>query len=119
MKTLEDPAVDPIRAKKEILESPIYKDLILDADGQTTALLINLKRDPYFSEHNKKRNQLLTKKRSKQLSQREQDQLEKYMAEYEDYYVAFNNQRHQDIEKVRSIIRPYKKHAVVHLGGVP
>ena len=50
VKTLEDPAVDPIRAKKEILESPIYKDLILGADGQTTALLINLKRDPYFSE---------------------------------------------------------------------
>jgi len=119
VKTLEDPSVDTERAKREILESPVYKDLVLSADGQTTALLIYLKKDTYFSELSKKRNQLLTKKRSASLSQSEQSQLEKYMAEYEDYYAAFNKQQHQDIEKIRSIIRPYEKYAVVHLGGVP
>ena len=119
VKTLEDPAVDTERAKKEILESPIYKDFILGADGQITALAVYLKKDTYFSELLKKKDQLLTKRRSATLSQSEQSQLEKYMAEYEDYYAAFNKQRHQDIEKIRSIIRPYKKYAVVHLGGVP
>jgi len=119
VKTLEDPGVDTERAKKEILESPIYKDFILGADGQITALAVYLKKDTYFSELVKKRDQLLTKRRSATLSQSEQSQLEKYMAEYEDYYAAFNKQRHQDIEKIRSIIRPYEKYAVVHLGGVP
>jgi len=119
IKTLEDPAVDAERAKKEILQSPIYKDLVLSADGQTTGLILYLKEDTHFSELSKKRNQLLDKKRSVTLSQAEQSQLEKYMAEYEDYYAAFNRQRHQDIEKIRSIIRPYKKYAAVHLGGVP
>jgi len=119
VKTLEDPAVDTERAKKEILKSPIYKDFVLSADGQTTALIIYLKRDTYFSELSKKRNQLLDKRRSGTLSQSERSQLEKYIAEYEDYYAAYNKQRHQDIEEIRSIIRPYKKHAVVHLGGVP
>jgi predicted RND superfamily exporter protein len=119
VKTLEDPTVDPERAKKEILESPVYSDLILSDDGQTTALIIYLKRDTYFSELSKKRNQLLDKRRSGTLSQMEQSQLEKYVAEYEDYYAAHDKQRHQDIEEIRSIIRPYKKHAVVHLGGVP
>jgi len=97
VKTLEDPAVDTERAKKEILESPIYKDLVLSADGQTTALQINLKTDPYFSELLKKRNQLLDKKRSATLSKSEQSELEKYISEYEDYYAAFNKQRHQYI----------------------
>jgi len=119
LKTLEDPGVDKKQAKKEILESPIYRDLILGADGQTTALIINLKTDPYFSELLRKRNQLLTKKRSATLSRSEQSQLDKYVAEYEDYYADYNNQRHQDIIKIRSIIRPYKKYGVVHLGGVP
>jgi len=119
IKTLEDPGVDTERAKKEILESPVYKDLVLSADGQTTALIIYLKQDTYFSELSEKRNQLLSKKRSATLSQSEQSQLEKYMAEYEDYYAAYTKQRHQDIEKIRSIIRPYRKYAEVHLGGVP
>lgn len=119
VKTLEDPAVDRQRARKEILESPIYKDLVLSTDGQTTALIIYLKKDPYFSELLKKRDELLTKKRSGTLSHSEHSQLEAYMAEYEDYYAALNRQRHQDIEKIRSIIRPYQKYAGVHLGGVP
>jgi len=119
VKTLEDPAVDPERAKKEILESPVYIDLVLSADGQTTALIIYLKRDTYFSELSKKRNQILDKRRSGTLSKSEQSELEECISEYEDYYAAYNKQRHQDIEEIRSIIRPYKKHAVVHLGGVP
>ena len=119
VKTLEDPAVDTERAKKEILESPIYKDFFLSADGQSTAILINLKTDTYFSELFKKRNRLLDKKRSATLSQSEQFQLDKYMAEYEEYYDDLKDKRHQDIKKIRSIIRPYKKNGVLHLGGVP
>ncbi len=48
IKTLEDPAVDTKKAKKEVLESPVYRDLILSADGQTTALLVNLKTDHFL-----------------------------------------------------------------------
>jgi predicted RND superfamily exporter protein len=119
VKTLEDPGADIERAKNEILESPIYKDLILSADGQTTGLIIYLEQDTYFSELLKKRNQLLAKKRSAPLTQGEQSQLERYSSEYEQYYAAYNKQRHQDIKRIRSRIRPYEKHAAVHLGGVP
>jgi len=119
IKTLEDPGVDIERAKREILESPVYKDLVLSTDSQTTALVIYLKQDTYFSGLSEKRNKLLSKKRSATLSQSEQSQLEKYMAEYEDHYAAYTKQRHQDVDKIRSIIRPYKKYAEVHLGGVP
>ena len=66
VKTLEDPAIDTEKAKKEILESPVYKNLVLSLDGQTTALIIYLKTDTYFSELLKKRNQqTLTTHRSK------------------------------------------------------
>ena len=119
VKSLEDPGVDIQEAKKEILESPIYNELILSNDGQTTALVVYMKHDPYFSELAEKRTQLLAKKRTETLSENEQSQLATYMAEYEDYYAKYNRERHQDIERIRSILRPYKKYAEIHLGGVP
>jgi predicted RND superfamily exporter protein len=119
VKSLEDPGVNMEKAKREILESPVYKDLILSADGQTTGLLIYLKENTHFSELSERRNHLLAKKRTATLSQSEQSQLENYMAEYDEYYANYTEERHQDIERIRSIIRPYKKYASVHLGGVP
>ncbi|MBW1691693.1 MAG: RND family transporter [Deltaproteobacteria bacterium] len=119
VKSLEDPGVDIEKAKREMLESPVYKELILSTDGQTTGLIIYLEQDTYFSELSRKRNRLLAKKRTTTLNQSEQSQLEHYMAEYDEYYAAYNKQRHLDIEKIRSIIRPYEKYAAVHLGGVP
>ena len=119
VKSLEDPGVDIQKAKKEILESPIYNELILSSDGQTTALVVYMKHDPYFSELAEKRAQLLAKKKAETLSENEQSQLVHYMAEYEDYYAKYNRDRHQDIKRIRSILRPYKKYAEINLGGVP
>ena len=119
IKTLQNSTVNVARAKDELLKSPIYRDLILSADGQTTALLINLKRDTYFTDLLNKRNQLRAKKRVEKLSEDDQAQLDEYVAAYDEYNTLFNQRRHQDIEQVRSIIRPYEQYAEVHLGGVP
>jgi len=119
VKTLEDPGVDFEKAKKEILESPIYKELVLSPDGRTANLVIYLKEDRYFSELSRKRNQLLSKERSGTLTDKEESQLEQYTAEYDEYRSIYNKRQHQDIKRIRSIIEPYKKHAEIHLGGVP
>jgi hypothetical protein len=118
IQTLADPDVEKEKAKNEILQSPIYKDLLLSADGQTAGLIVNLKTDTYFSELSKKRNRLLQKKRSGTLDRKGRFQLEECLAEHEDYYAALKDERHQDIERIRSIIGPFKKYAEVHLGGV-
>jgi predicted RND superfamily exporter protein len=118
IKTLEDPGVDPKMAKKEILESPIYNDLVLSDDGKTTNLIVYLKQDIFFSKLIKKRNLLLAKKNAGTLSQSEQSQLETILADYEHRRIVYNKQQHQNIEKIRSILRPFKKYGVVHLGGV-
>jgi predicted RND superfamily exporter protein len=119
LKTLEDPGVDIAEAKREILESPIFRELILSTDGQTTGLIIYLKEDPAFSEIAEKRNQLLAKRMTTALSESEKAQLAQYKADYDAYYATYTRERHQDIEKIRSILHPYRKYAVVHLGGVP
>ncbi len=119
IKTLADPSVDRQMAKQEILDSPIYQNLILSPDGQTTAIIINLKTDSHFFELLNKRNDLLAKKRAAKLTKSEKAQLKKTVAEYEDYYAFLNNQQHSDIGKIRSVIQPYKEYGVVYLGGMP
>jgi len=119
VKSLEDPGVDIEKAKREILESPVYRKLVISADGQTTGLIIYLEVDTSLSELSEKKNGLLTKRRSATLSQSEESQLEQYMLEYDEYYAAYSKERHQDIERIRSVIRPYEKYGAVYLGGIP
>jgi predicted RND superfamily exporter protein len=119
IKTLEDPGVDIEKAKREMLESPVYKELVISADGQTTGLIIYLEHDTFLSELSAKRNELLAKRRAAKLSESEASQLEELIAEYDKSYARHTREQHQDIEKIRSVIRPYEKYGAVYLGGVP
>ena len=56
--TLEAPDIDVIKAKTEILNSPIYRQLIISEDGRTTALLLSLKEDPKYNQLLKTRNKV-------------------------------------------------------------
>jgi len=55
---LETPGVDRERAKQELLTSPVYRELIISADGQTTALLLRLVEDERYGELLHSRNDL-------------------------------------------------------------
>ena len=41
--TLDNPAIDPERARVELRESPIYSNLLMSLDGDTTALLVRFR----------------------------------------------------------------------------
>jgi len=45
IKTLLDEGVDRELARKEFIQSPIYKNMLLGPDGKTTAILLNLSID--------------------------------------------------------------------------
>ena len=55
-------SVNLSRAKKEILNSPIYKNLIISEDGNTTAIQINLVTDSKLMELARYRSDLISKK---------------------------------------------------------
>ena len=54
--------VDLARAEKEILNSPIYKNLIISEDGYTTAIQINLVANNELLELARERSDLISKK---------------------------------------------------------
>ncbi len=117
--TLEDSETNRMIAKKEILESPIYNNLILSPDAQTTGIQVNLKNDLKYNSLLKKRNTLLDKNKTGKLGKAGVDELKSCLVEYEITYQNLAKQRHQVIEEVRKIIGSFKKHGTLYLGGVP
>src|SRR5690606_21348259 len=71
-RTLETPGVDRTLAKAEFLESPIYREMILGPDGQTTALQLNIAVDHHYIELVQKRDALRAKRSDEGLSAAEE-----------------------------------------------
>ena len=119
VQTLEKSDVDRPRAREELLNSPVYKELIISADGRTTALLINMKEGEGFVDMQLRRGELLEKRRAGQLSDAEREELPGLLATYEGAHKALDDRWHDDIAEIRSIIDRYKQFGTLHLGGVP
>ena len=117
--SLERPGVDRIKAKDELLNSPIYRELIISADGRTTALLLGLVEEEQYNSFLRSRNELRAKRRDTGLSVKETQTLKRISAEYDQAHEALNEKRHLDVARIRDIIKPYRQHGVLYLGGVP
>ena len=117
--SLEKPGIDRDKARDELLNSPIYRDLIVSADGRTTALLLGLVEDEQYNSLLKSRDDLRAKRRDTGLSDEETQTLKRISAEYDQAHEALSEQRHLDVKHIRDIIEPYRRHGVLYLGGVP
>ncbi len=117
--SLEKPGIDRAKAKDELVNSPIYRDLIVSADGRTAALLLGLVENEQYSRLLKSRDELRAKKRHPGLSAEETRTLKRITAEYDQVHEAINELRHDDIAIIREIIEPYRQHGVLRLGGLP
>ena len=119
MPSLEKPGIDRAKAKDELVNSPIYRDLIVSGDGRTAALLLGLVEDEQYNRLLKSRDALRAKKRNTGLSADETRDLKRITAEYDQVNEARNEKRHLDIANIREIIEPYRQHGVLYLGGLP
>ena len=117
--SLEKPGVDRGKAKDELLNSPIYRELIVSADGRTTALLLGLVEEEQYNSLLQSRNELRAKQRNAGLSVKETQTLERINTEFDQAHEALNKQRHLDVAHIRDIIEPYRQHGVLYLGGLP
>jgi len=118
-RTLADADVNRLRAKQELINSPIYSELIISQDGNTTALQINLKDNPGFSNLQKRRIALLNLKHSDNFTDQQSRELEEVQVAYHDRKRQIDRKNHEAIEKIRSIMNDYRETGTLHLGGVP
>ena len=116
IKRITDPDIDINLAKKEIVESPIFKNLIVSEDGQLTSLIVNLKRDERFIKLLRKRNDLRAKEK---LKIEEENELKEILLEYDKKKSDLKKINHQTIVSIREIIKEFSNTGEIHLGGVP
>ena len=115
--TLESPGIDKALAKKEFLNSPIYRDNLGSPDFKTTALLVNLHDDPLYRELLQQRNSLRKKEKEQSLSSVEQLELEKVLRDFKNHRDKMRLIEHKNIAKVRPIADNYRGEAKIFLGG--
>ena len=116
IKRITDPEININLAKKEIMESPIFKNLIVSADGQLTSLIVNLKRDENFINLLRKKNELRAKEK---LKIEEEKELQEVILKYDKKKSNLKRINHQNIGAIREIIKEFSNTGEIHLGGVP
>ena len=116
IKKITDKDIDINLAKEEILNSPIYKNLIISENGKLTSLIVNLKRDEQFIKLLRKRNDLKAKEK---LKIEEKNELKKILIEYDNKKKYLKKLNHQNITFIREIIKEFSNTGEIHLGGVP
>ena len=116
IKKITDLDIDITLAKKEILESSLFKNLIVSEDGQLTSLIVNLKRDQQFIELLRKKNDLQAKEK---LKIDEENELKEILLEYDKKKSDLKRINHQTIIAIREIVKEFSNTGELHLGGVP
>ncbi len=118
-RTLEAEDAIPARARQELLESPIFSNLIISEDGQTTALQIFLKQDQDYQRLLKQRTQLYTQRAAGGLNAGQQQELE----EVQQAYIAAKKKAdlkvHNGIAEIRTVMDKYRPYGELNLGGIP
>jgi uncharacterized protein len=111
------PDTDRKLARKEFLESPIYRDLILSKDGQTTAMLATMELDEKYLELVSGRDTLRVKRDTEGLSPEDAVKLEQISKEFLDYRTLRAVEEHQRVAEIRQKMSRFKGQAEVFLGG--
>ena len=92
--TLKSEGINKTKGFNEILNSPVFRNFVISEDGNTTGIIVYLKKktEPI---------KLLSKK------------------ELQIYKDKIKKENHENIIEIREVIKSYKSIGKIHLGGIP
>ena len=114
---LLSPRADREMARVELSSSPLYKELLLSADGKTTGLLINFVFDTEYDRLYNERTLLRFKKKNGTITADESAELTRIISEFRQYRDEVRANRHADIAAIREIANKYHDRGQLFLGG--
>lgn len=117
--TLRSPSTNIQMARKEFVTSPLYKNLLVSPEGDTTALQLNLKRDETYTRLLTRRSELREQRLQEALSPELQQELAEITQQFREHNIAMQATQQQTINAVRAVMAAHSDHAKLHLGGVP
>ena len=118
-RTLQDDDVDRDLVREEFRTSPLYRDLLMNRDADTTAMLVTLQADEELTELGQRRDELRLQRADEGLDAAEQEELAEVEAAYTRRSAALQADLEAAIADVRMILDDYRDGARIHLGGVP
>jgi len=119
VRILSDPDTDLAMAERELRTSPLYRNRLVGASGDTTAMQVNFRRDSKYENLRKSRDALREKELEGQLTLKEAEELERFTNEFKRYRAEVMAQEEADIARIRAILDQFRDRAELHLGGKP
>jgi len=117
--TLDNPATNPEDARAELRESPIYSNLLMSLDGDTTALLVRFRENEEYVGLQFERDRLREKMLIRNLDSEEERAKDLMTERINELSRMMKDQEQADIARVREILAGHSEQAEIHLGGVP
>src|SRR5688572_7048093 len=117
--TLDTPGVALDAAKADLTSNGAYLDVLLNADGSTTALVVNFATDTELEALLASRTELRNRERTGSLSPEEQRQLEGIERDYDARRDLAAETLHERIVAIREVLDRYRNDAEIVMGGVP
>lgn len=117
--TLETPGVALPAARADLTSNAAYLDVLLNADGSTTAFIVNFAIDTRLQELLTTRTELRELERTDSLDSAGQLQLGQVEAEYDVRRDQAAVDLHGDIVAIRDVLTRYRSDAQIVMGGVP
>jgi predicted RND superfamily exporter protein len=122
LKDLTTEGIDLSKAKQEIINNPIYRDLIISKDGSTTAMQIVLRGNDEYDSLITNRYRILDILKSKEpitnetktILQNDLDSINKRISELNDNESNFNSSL---VSEIRSVLDLHRNNATLYLGG--
>ena len=93
--TLKDEGVDTERGFKEILNSPVFRNFVISEDGNTSGIIVYIKKNDLKDLENKTDEEI------------------------EIYKDTLKKKNHENITEIREIIKSYEDIGKIYLGGIP
>ncbi|MBY6034208.1 MMPL family transporter [Marinobacter daepoensis] len=116
IRTLDEHNVAPEISRQALLDSPMYPNLLISEDGQTTAIQVNLPTPARYFDLLNQRDELRTQAGQGEATE---DEFNTINAEFIRYSAQLGQERDATIEQARAILDRYRDSASIHLGGVP
>ncbi len=115
-RTLESDDVDIVLAEIEMTSSPLYKNLLVSSNADTTALQINLKQNLELKELHDEREVLF---QQQPLSSENRIRIDALKEQIKVLTLAQNAKQDRTIQQVREVMDKHRDSATLYLGGVP
>jgi len=117
--TLEEGGIDLDEARSDLLGNKAYRDVLLNADGSTTALIVNFAPNTTLQELTDRREELRQLRLEGKLDRDATATLADVERDYTRVHKASSADLHQDISAIREILDRHRNMAEIHMGGVP